>query len=66
MMAEASTDILVDEDILYIEYSDTHVSNNCVKFCNVCNSEDYTITLPISLILEVGISVQATVTDINF
>ena len=29
-MAEASTDFLVDEDILLIEYSDTHVSK-CVK-----------------------------------
>ena len=28
--------------------------------------EETQLTLPISLILEVGISVQATVTDINF
>jgi len=35
VMAEASTDILVDEDIFFIEYSDTHVSNCCVKICNV-------------------------------
>jgi len=35
VMAEASTDILVDEDIFFIEYSDTHVSNCCVKVCNV-------------------------------
>ena len=46
-MAEASTDILVDEDGI-------HVSNCCVKICNVCNSEDYTITYPISLILVFG------------
>ena len=34
-MAEASTDILVDED-------GTHVSNCCVKIRNFCNSENYT------------------------
>jgi len=46
MMAEVSTDILVD--ILFIEYSDTLIV--VWKFVMFCNSENYTISLPISLI----------------
>ena len=34
-MAEATTDILVDKGIFFIEYSDSYISNCCVKICNV-------------------------------
>ena len=55
VMEEASTDILVDEDIYFSLSIMTLVSLNVVwKFVMFCNSENYTITLPISLILVLG------------
>jgi len=54
MIAEASTDILVDEDIFSLSTVTLKSLIVVWKFVMFCNSENYTITLPFSLILVFG------------